>query len=125
MRDLKNNVDAVTSISPAAQTATVNGAGVDLRDFDSAMVFFNVGTITDGTHTPKLQDSPDNSVWTDVSAGDQEGTLAALVSDVNQRVGYKGNQRYVRAVSTVAGATAGGVYSAMVMRGHPHAAPVA
>ncbi|MBI5427265.1 MAG: hypothetical protein HZA02_03175 [Nitrospinae bacterium] len=124
MRDMKNNVDAVTSINPAAQTATVNGAGVDLRGFESAMVVFHPGTIADGTHTPKIQESDDNSAFTDVAA-DQQGTLTALASNTVQRVGYIGSKRYIRAVSTVAGATTGGVYGALVLRGSPNIAPAA
>ncbi len=125
MRDMKNNVDAVTSINPAAQTATINGAGVDLRGFDSAMAVFHPGTMTDGTHTPKIQESDDDSTYTDVASADQQGTLAALASNTVQRAGYIGSKRYIRAVSTVAGATAGGVYGALVLRGSPHIAPVA
>lgn len=125
MKDLKNNVDAQKSIDPAAHTATINGAGVDLRDFRGGMAVFYPGTITDGTHTPKIQESDDNSTWNDVAAADQEGTLAALASATIQRVGYKGAKRYVRAVSTVSGATTGGVYGAVVMRGIPLRGPAA
>lgn len=124
MRDLKNNIKEATSLAPAARTATANGTGVDLRGFDSAVCIFQVGVITDGTHTPKLQDSPDDATYTDVAAADLEGSFANLASNVNQRVGYIGSQRYVRAVSTVAGATTGGVYGALIVRGHPAQAPV-
>ena len=98
---------------------------MDLQGFDGGVVVFAVGTITDGTHTPKVQESDDDSTYTDVAAADLEGTLAALASDVNQRVGYKGNKRYIRDVSTVGGASTGGVYAGVVVRGLPHRAPVA
>lgn len=124
MRDLVNNISDSTSLAPAARTATANGTGVDLQGFNSAEILFVVGTITDGTHTPKVQESDDNTTFTDVAAADQEGTLAALASSTNQAVGYKGNMRYLRAVSTVAGATTGGVYSAVVLRGNPNVGPV-
>lgn len=125
LRDLKSDIDVAQTLGPAARTASANGAGVDLRGYDSAAVVFHPGTITDGTHTPKLQESDDNATFTDVAAGDQSGTLAALASNTIQRVGYKGTKRYIRAVSTVAGATTGGVYSAEVMRGHAHHKPLA
>lgn len=124
MRDLKNVIDFATSLAPAARTATANGTGVDLSGYNGAVVFFYTGTITDGTHTPKLQESVDNSAFTDVAAADLEGTLAALASSTNQEAGYKGTKRYVRAVSTVAGATTGGVYSAIIVRGHAMKQPV-
>lgn len=124
MRDLQSKIDPVRSVAPGAHTATVNGSGVDLQGFNSAAVVFDPGTITDGTHTPKLQESDDNSAWSDVAAADQVGTLAALASDTLQKVGYKGVKRYIRAVVTVSGATAGGVYGAQVVRGNPENAPV-
>ena len=124
MRDLKNNLSEATSLAPAARTATANGTGVDLRGYDSAQVLFVVGAITDGTHTPKVQESDDDSTYTDVAAADQDGTLANIAANTNQVVGYKGTKRYLRAVSTVSGATTGGVYSAVVIRGNPEHAPV-
>lgn len=125
MRDIKSELDPIASLAPAARTnGTANGTGVDLRDFDGAMAVFNVGVITDGTHTPKLQESDDDSTYNDVAAADQLGTLAALASNVNQKVGYIGIKRYVRAVSTVTGATTGGVYAALVVKGLPHRSPV-
>ena len=122
-RDMHNEVASASSLGPAARTATANGTGVDLAGYRATMVVFNVGTITDGTHTPKLQESDDNSSFTDVAAGDQSGTLAALASNVNQEISYLGSKRYIRAVSTVAGATTGGVYAALVLRGNPITAP--
>lgn len=123
--DNKQIQDAQNSLAPAARTATANGTGVDLANFASAAVVFSVGTITDGTHTPKIQESDDNSTFTDVAAADQIGTLAALASNTNQRAGYRGSKRYIRAVSTVAGATTGGVYAAVVIRGDARKQPVA
>lgn len=125
MKDLKSKISVVTSIGAAAITSTVNGDTVDLQGFNSAAISLLPGTITDGTHTPKIQESDDDSVWTDVAAADLLGSLAVLATDTNQMVGYKGTKRYIRAVSTVAGASTGGVYSAIVIRGNPSLAPVA
>jgi len=125
MRDLKNNIDEVNSIAPAAHNASVNGAGVDLKGFEGAVVSFVVGAITDGAHSPSVEESDDNITFTAVAAADLEGALVALVANTNQRVGYKGGKQYLRAVSTVAGATTGGVYAATVIRGIAHMRPVA
>jgi hypothetical protein len=122
-KNLTRRISPKASLVPAARTATANGTGVDLQKFESAAVYFNVGTITDGTHTPKVQESDDNSAWADVAAGDQSGTLAALASSVDQRVGYLGRKRFLRAVVTVAGATTGGVYAASVIRGDTQEVP--
>lgn len=124
MKDIKNNFDAVNSIDPDDYTADENGIGVDLHEFDGSAVVFSVGTVTDGTHTPKIQESDDNSNWNDVGTDNQEGSLVNLVSDTNQRVGYKGNKRYLRTVLTITGATTGAQVAALVIRGIPHYAPV-
>ncbi len=118
MRDIHSSTDASQSINPAAKTASTNGTAVDLAGANAAEVDFSVGTITDGAHTPKLQDSDDNSTWTDVAAGGLVGSLAAFATGIHQRVGYIGGKRYLRAVVTVTGATTGGVYGATVTRGH-------
>lgn len=123
--DIKQTTDVQNSLTPAARTATANGSGVDLASFSSVEIAFVVGTITDGTHTPSVQESDDNSTFTNVAAADLIGTLAALASSTNQRVGYKGIKRYIRAVTTVSGATTGGVYAAVVVRSDARKQPVA
>lgn len=126
MRDIKNNVDVSQSLGPAARTTSANGTGIDLRDHDGAMVVWHPGTITDGTHTPTLEESDTlGSGYTVVAAADMQGTFAALASNVIQRVGYVGSKRYIRAVITVSGATTGGVYGAEIVRGLGHQTPLA
>lgn len=126
--DIESTVSSALSFNPAARTATANGTGVDLQNFMGAMVVVTIGTITDGTHTLKLQDSPDNSAWTDVAAANLSGSFTALtsgsVAGTTQEVSYLGNQRYIRAVTTVSGTTTGGVYGAVVIRAFPRTQPV-
>ena len=124
MTDLKQTTDVKNSLAPAARTATANGTGVDLANFASAEVAFVVGTITDGTHTPSVQESDDDSTYTAVAAADLIGTLAALASTPPARR-LSCTKRYVRAVSTVSGATTGGVYAGVVVRGNARKQPVA
>lgn len=109
---IKDIYTTVESLAPAARTATANGTGVDLKNAIENMFVFPCGTRTDGTHTPKLQDSPDNSTFTDVTSDNQVGSLVALTSNTYQQVSYIGSARYVRCVSTVSGATTGAVYGA-------------
>lgn len=122
-KDLVSWVSSGASLRPAARTASANGSGVDLANYNSVAVQINAGTITDGTHTPKLQESDDNSSFSDVAAADLQGSFAAIATNTDQEVGYIGIKRYVRAVSTVAGATTGGVYSINILRGHPRNVP--
>lgn len=124
MRDMKNNVDLSASINPGAKTADATGAGVDLSGYACAMAIVQAGTRTDGTHTPKLQESSDDVTYTDVDSTDLEGSFSALTSNSVQRVGYKGAKRYIRVFVTVAGATTGCVFGAAIVRGEPAIAPL-
>lgn len=125
MRDLKAGLDVKTSLAPAGnRTSTATGSSVDLRGYDGALVLVAAGTITDGTHTPKVQESDDDSTWSDVASGDLLGTLAPITSNAEQRVAYIGAKRYIRVVVTVSGATTGGMYVAYVVRGYPARQPL-
>ena len=117
MRDLKPVVDFLNSCRPAARTATVTGTGVDLARKNGAVAHLHVGTVTDGTHTPTLEESDDDTTYTTVAAGDLKGSFAALATNTDQRVGYLGSKRYVRVKVTVSGTTTGGVYGATILRG--------
>jgi hypothetical protein len=117
MRDLQRKISFVKSFYPAPQTATVTGTGVDLTGYESAVAIVHVGAYTDGTHTPKLQESSDNSIFADVAAADLLGSFSALAANVLQPVGYTGQKRYIRVLVTVAGATTGALYGAVVIRG--------
>lgn len=122
-RDLKSGVDVAASLHPAARAASGTGAGVDCRGYDSAFALFSIGAWTDGTHTPKLQESDDNTTFTDVGAGDLQGAFTAVSGTAGQnavqRVGYIGAKRYVRGFVTVAGATTGALSAFNIVRGHP------
>lgn len=127
MIDGQAKIQAVQSIAVAAHNATLNGAGVDLASYDSATAYAFVGTWTDGSHTLKLQESADNSTWNDVAATDLIGAFAAMTSaptTVQQKVGYKGALRYLRAVSTVSGATTGAVYGVYILGGEGRKLPL-
>src|SRR5579875_3766008 len=73
--------------APAAHAATVTGAAFDREKgfnsdigapYEAVDFILDVGAYTDGTHTPKLQDSPDNSTWTDVPAANNLGAFTAI-----------------------------------------------
>lgn len=125
MRDLKSLIEPVQSLAPAARTASANGSSANLQGFNSAVAVVSFGVVTDGTHTPKLQESSDNSTFTDVAAADLNGAFVAGTSSSIQRVGYIGALQYVRVVMTIAGATTGAVSAAEIIEGHPAQAPTA
>ena len=128
MRDLRNNIDAVISLSPAARNTTANGTGVDLQGYEGAVALAQFGAWTDGAHTPSLQESDDNSTFTNVAAADMLGSFTAVSSGAGantvQRVGYIGAKRYVRGVMTVSGATTGALSVIALARGIAARRPV-
>lgn len=96
------------AIAPLLRTATVNGTGIDLANSNGNQVIVYAGAITDGTFTPKLQESSDNSTFTDVAAADLVGSLSAQTANTAQDISYIGKLRYIRAVITVTGSPATG-----------------
>jgi hypothetical protein len=126
MRDIVNNIGVVAVIAPAVLTATNTPAGVDLLGFGSAALVINTGAIAgSGNFTPKLQESDDNTNFTDVAAGDLQGSFpAALAANSVVKVGYKGNKRYVRPVLTLNSGTSIAA-SALIVKGNASKRPVA
>ena len=116
LTDSKSEQRLSTSLAPAARTTSANGTGVDVSNVGEVTVHWVVGAITDGTHTPTIEESDDNSTYTAVAEADLVGTLAALAASTNQKVSYIGTKRYIRAVTTITGSpSTGGVYAAVVV----------
>ena len=130
-RDLKSNLDAVQSLVPAVRTASADGTGADLRDFDGALGVVEAGAVAGaGNQTAKLMESDDstNGVdgnWSDVAAADLIGAFTTpLAQNTVQRVGYIGRKRWVRVTITHNSGTSVAT-AAAILRGEPHAAPLA
>lgn len=126
MKDLASNIKVENTLKPAAYIANETGETIDLRGYNSAAIQLLTGTITDGTHTLTIQESDDGISWNDVDPGELNGTFEDITTANagNQKVGYHNIKRYLRVNVTVAGATTGGVYSVVVIKGHPWKAPV-
>lgn len=129
--------EAVQMSAPGARIATVNGASFDRQNgvsgdkgapYEALEVLFEFGAWTDGTFTPKLQDSTDTTTWTDVTAANLIGATPTAVTSAAgqnaiQRVAYVGTQRYVRGVVTVASATTGMLMSITAVPAFPRNLP--
>ena len=80
------------------------------------------------TGTFQVEESADNTAFTAVAAADLQGTEPVVddATDDDQiyKLGYLGSKQYLRVAVTVSGATTGAVYGAMIIAGHPAAAPV-
>jgi len=126
MIDGQSNITLAPSVGQGAHAASVNGASVDTAGYDSATAYVFPGTWTDGTHMPTIQDSPDNATWTDVASTQLIGAFTAISSAptaVNQKVGYVGVNRYLRAVVMVSGTTTGAVYAVPIILGRGRKLP--
>jgi hypothetical protein len=126
-KDLYHPISPAISLVPDVRTADENGRGVDVLGFESALVVVATGTIIDGKHTIELQESYDNEFFTAVADEDflgMEPIITDTASSKTYKVGYIGNQRYIRVVTTVENADEGGVYSAVVLRSNARHQPV-
>lgn len=127
-RDLNSNLDAQESLRPAVLTANADGQSVDLRGADSATVVVSIGAITgsvNATTALTLEESDDNSNWSDVADADilgEEPTGTGITANTAYQFGYIGDARYIRATWTKGGETNAAV-AAMIVRGHLHKAP--
>lgn len=98
-----DDLTVTQSIPPAGYfKQTVNGASVEVIG-TQAMMVLDAGTVNAAAPvTVKLQESADNTTWTDVVGG----ALAQVTPDNDNAVyelAYTGALRYVRAVATVGG----------------------
>ena len=131
MRDLVHNLGISTAL--ASQTVTssaVNGNILDLLGFEGVAIAICSGTITDGSYAVTLTegDASDLSDGASVAAANILGTLpsfAATDDNVTKKAGYIGIRRYIRVTLTPTGATSGGSFSGVVIKGHAADRPVA
>jgi hypothetical protein len=128
MRDIANNFAAVAVVAPAVLAATNTSAAIDLIGFGSAAVVINTGAIAGaGDFTAKLQESDTTTGgdFTDVAASDLVGSFpASLAADSVVKVGYIGNKRHLRLVTTKNGGTSIAA-SAVMIKGAAASRPVA
>lgn len=125
MKDQYNRQLCAASINVASRTASVNGSGVDLQGYEAATAIVNVGAWAgnQGTWAIKLQDSTDNSTFTDVAAGYLVGDNPTMSGYINRaggaglEQGYTGGNRYLRAVATLTGGGTGCVFGVIIVRG--------
>jgi len=108
MRRLAEDTRVVLNIVPVDRTSAgaVNGAGVARGDDDAVMAHCPTGAIETACAADyKLQDSDDDSTYTDI-AGAAAVQLGASDDDKCPTIDARLTKKYVRAVHTVTG-TAG------------------
>ena len=121
-RDLTNNVLVAESIRPQTASDAVNGETVDLQGFDAVAIAVSVGAITgsSGDASVTLEESDNDSNWTDVDDADILGSEpTALAANTAYQFGYRGDARYIRAVFALGGETDVAI-CALAVEGEPH-----
>jgi hypothetical protein len=118
-RSVGLTTDPQKSINPQSAAAAVNGAGVDLAGADAALVLIYTGAFTGAGQAAKIQESSDNSTFTDVADADLIGVTGnttgfALTANSVAKVDYVGTKRYLRVRLDVSGTTC--LLSAVVLR---------
>jgi hypothetical protein len=103
----------VTSVFPeSASAGTINGTSIDraLHNMPLSCVLHQVVGAESGAPTAtsvqtKLQDSPDNSTWSDYKAGtttvQETAVLTAASSENSAAIDLGGANRFIRAVTIV------------------------
>lgn len=103
INDFKNQALVGASVYPATVNDTAGGAGIDMLDADGRCFATQiVGTVggTSPTLAGKIQESTDNSTWTDVSGA----TFTSVAASSNlQTIVFDRTKRYLRHHRTVAG----------------------
>jgi hypothetical protein len=119
-RDVRLELDPQKTLAPQSVGGALTGASVDLSGAEAALIIVNNGAATTAA-TVKVQESADNSTFTDVAdtdliglTGNSSGVLQTASTVV--KVSYIGAQRYIR-VNTLTGASAA-LLSVEVVRAH-------
>lgn len=112
---LDQHLGAVTStidlLTMASRSASANGTGVNVTDYvGSIAVSLSAKNVsgTSPTLDVKIQDSPDNITYTDVSGAvftqvTDAGTLAATLEKISVRIDSAA--KFIRVVATAGGTT--------------------
>jgi hypothetical protein len=121
------NVRTVHSLAGAITAATTNGASADCLGHESAKAIVYAAPTGAGTTSDfKLQESSDNTSWSDVPGGAfTQITTAGGAKLYVMNVDLSKRSRYVRLVHTGAGGSAGGTFYGLLELYNARYRPVA
>lgn len=112
-RDQKNRSTTsahIPAATIATNTTTNPSAGLDTKDANAVTFDVFSGARTDGTFTPNIQESDDDSTWTEVDANNIIGAETAITAaNTVVSIGVHPKKRYVRCQLVSTGASSGAV----------------
>lgn len=130
-QDLHQEIAVAESLSPAARTATEDGTGVDLSNFQGVVVAIALGTFagTSPSATLQIQDSADDASYTEYVPSEVMGGALPIIDTTNDEQvierGYQGPNQFVRvSLTAISGVGATLPCSAVIVRGHPSIMPI-
>jgi hypothetical protein len=127
-RDLQAKVKEVNAFDAQAISTdtTTTGNTVDTLGFESVMLAVQAVSYTDGTYTPIVQESSDDSTYTAVAdsdllpTGSGQEASAALSAAGTFKLGYRGSKRYVRLQIVSSSTSTGATLAGMAVLGDAH-----
>lgn len=127
MRDLMGEVKVAGLFSPLARTSSGNGTAIDTHGSAygnprELVCYLDVGAAsgTSPTLDVKLQDSDDNSSFSDVSGA----SFTQLTDTGAEELRVTGFRRYVRAAATIGGTSPSFTFGVVAVAGKPRSYPV-
>ncbi len=120
-----DNLTFVELFSAAARIASANGAGADLKTYAApgpgnrqmkAIITCGAASGTTPTLDVKLQESDDNSTFTDIPGA----AFTQLTAAGSEEIGVQTNKRYLRAVATIGGSTPSFTFAVLLIAGKRH-----
>jgi len=105
MIDLQNELTAISLMAADSKAASANGTGVDISDYIGKLKLTldcEIGTSGD-TLDVKVQDSPDDSTYTDVSGATFTQVTDAALAFESIGLDTRAVEKYIRVVATIAG----------------------
>ncbi len=126
MKDLHDNLDVVLALDPQDTSSDTDGNSIDLQGYESVEFVCESEALASGeTASFNVQESDNNSDWSDVDSGDMLGSEPSFDDSSGAnigQVGYIGNERYVR-VQLVSPSTSR-VFSAEAIKNNARHKPV-
>ena len=128
MRSVYDAIKTLLSLVPATRTSSGNGTGVDTMGYNSAVAVIIAGDIDlttgDETYAFKVQESADNSTFTDVTDATTTVTADNNVKYIRVEGLGTSRERYLRVVATLGGTTPSWPGSAFFLLGNNYNEPV-
>jgi hypothetical protein len=128
MKDLYNNIEIrkALDLSAISTDTDTNGIAIDCTGFDSIVFSLACTARTDGTATMSIEESDDNSTWSDVPSARIQGTATALdAANEHDKIGAIVGMKYARLVVTTASTSSGLSVIGHAVLGNAQKAPVA